>query len=212
MSHHKLQLLIFLVVLGFALQYSGAIDPLRLIIVAREYADHWWLMILLVAIQTIMFTFAAPGSSIVWVSAALYPPVISVSIIASGTVIGGITAYLFSVHLSSEWTHKVEKSRIYRLLRKESGFLTLFALRVMPGFPHSAINYSSGILKVRFITFIPASAAGSAIKAYVYSKSIYSAIGSDGLMRSIDFATVWPLLVLSLSIIIAMLVKHHMDL
>lgn len=211
MSHYKLVLLIVLVLSGVAVQLSGSIDPVKLITVARQYAEHWWLAVLLVVIQTILFTFATAGSSMVWVSAALYPPLISTLIIAAGTTLGGISAYLFSAHLSTEWTHRVENSRIYRLLRNQGNFLTLLALRLMPGFPHSVINYSSGILKIKFINFIAATVTGTAIKTYVYSQLIYNATTPGSLTRSIDLTTVWPLAVLSLLILAAMFVKNFLE-
>jgi len=211
LSHYKLVLLIVLVLSGVAVQLSGSIDPVKLITVARQYAEHWWLAVLLVVIQTILFTFATAGSSMVWVSAALYPPLISTLIIAAGTTLGGISAYLFSAHLSTEWTHRVENSRIYRLLRNQGNFLTLLALRLMPGFPHSVINYSSGILKIKFINFIAATVTGTAIKTYVYSQLIYNATTPGSLTRSIDLTTVWPLAVLSLLILAAMFVKNFLE-
>jgi len=210
-SHYKLLILALLVAFGIALQLSGSIDPFSLITAARQYADQLWLVALLVAVQAILFTVAAPGSSLVWVSATLYPPGTSVWIITTGTTVGSISAYLFSARLSSEWARKVENSRIYRLLRKESGFLTLFALRLMPGFPHSVINYSSGILNVELIKFIAAAFSGTAIKAYIYSELIYNVTTPGSMTRSIDPATVWPLLVLSLLILIAMLIKHYFE-
>lgn len=212
MSHYKLLLLVLLVVSGIVLQLSGSIDSFQLLTVARQYADHPWLILLLITVQAILFTVAAPGSSLVWVSAALYPPPMSVLIITTGTTLGSICAYLFSAHLSLEWKRKVGTSRIYHLLQKESGFLTLFALRLMPGFPHSVINYSSGILSIKFLNFIPATLAGTVIKAYVYSKLIYYATTSGNVTRSIDLAAVWPMLVLSLLILAAVLVKHHLKL
>lgn len=211
MKHYKLIILIILVSLGVALQLTGTVDAERLITVARQYADHWWLAVLLVVIQTVLFTFAMAGSSMLWIIAALFTPVISTVIIAAGTTLGAVSAYLFSERLSDEWTQKIKYSRIYQLLQTESNFFTLFALRVMPGFPHSVINYSSGILKIKFINFIPAAIAGTAIKTYVYSVLIYNATTPGALTSTIDLSTVWPLLVLSLLILAAVFVKHYLD-
>ena len=210
MRHYKFIVLLILVGLGLALQQTGAIDLEGLIIFARQYADRWWLGVLLVVIQTVLFTFAMAGSSIVWITAAIFTPVTSTAIIASGTTLGGIFAYLFSERLSEEWTQKIKFSRIYQLLQKESNFFTLFALRLMPGFPHSVINYSCGILKTRLINFIPAAIAGTAIKTYVYSLVIYNATTPEALTSTIDLSTVWPLLVLSLLILAAVFVKRYL--
>jgi len=208
--HYKLIILVILVGLGLALQQTGAIDLQGLIILARQYADRWWMGVLLVVIQTVLFTFAMAGSSIVWITAAIFTPVTSTVIITSGTTLGGISAYLFSERLSEEWTKNIKFSRIYQLLYKESNFFTLFALRVMPGFPHSVINYSCGILKTRLIHFIPAAIAGTAIKTYIYSVVIYKVTTPDTLTGTINLSSVWPLMALSMLILTVIAVKHYL--
>lgn len=210
MRHYKLIILVILVGLGLALQQTGAIDLQGLIILARQYADRWWMGVLLVVIQTVLFTFAMAGSSIVWITAAIFTPVTSTVIITSGTTLGGISAYLFSERLSEEWTKNIKFSRIYQLLYKESNFFTLFALRVMPGFPHSVINYSCGILKTRLIHFIPAAIAGTAIKTYIYSVVIYKVTTPDTLTGTINLSSVWPLMALSMLILTVIAVKHYL--
>lgn len=211
LSHYKLFILIILVGLGIILQLTGSIDPEQLIAVARQYADHWWLAVLLVAIQTVLFTFALAGSSLIWIAAALFPPLTSTAIITAGTTLGSVSAYLFSQRLSVEWTQKIINTRIYKLLHKEGNFLILYALRMMPGFPHSVINYSSGILKIKFINFIPAAMFGTAVKTYVYSVLIYKTTTPGTLSNSIGISTVWPLLLLSLLILTGVIVKYYLD-
>jgi len=211
LSHYKLIILIILAGLGIALQLTGTIDSEQLIAVARQYADHWWLGVLLVVIQTVLFTFAMAGSSMVWIVAALFTPLTSTVIITAGTTLGAISAYLFSEQLSEKWTNKIKFSRIYRLLQRQGNFFTLFALRLMPGFPHSVINYSSGILKIKFINFLPAAIAGTAIKTYVYSILIYNATTPGTLKSTIDLQNIWPLLALSALILSVVAVKHYLD-
>jgi uncharacterized membrane protein YdjX (TVP38/TMEM64 family) len=211
LSHYKLFILIILVGLGIILQLTGSIDPEQLIAVTRQYADRWWLAVLLVAIQTVLFTFALTGSSLIWIAAALFPPLTSTAIITTGTTLGSVSAYLFSQRLSVEWTQKIKNTRIYKLLQKEGNFLILYALRMMPGFPHSVINYSSGILKIKFINFIPAAMFGTAVKTYVYSLLIYKTTTPGTLSNSIGISTVWPLLLLSLLILAGVFVKHYLD-
>lgn len=211
MSHYKLIILIILLGLGIALQLSGVIDLERLVTVTRQYADRWWLGVLLVIIQTVLFTFAMTGSSMVWITAALFTPLTSTIIITAGTTLGGISAYLFSERLSEDWTQKIKSTRIYKLLRREGNFISMFALRLMPGFPHSVINYSSGILQLKFINFIPATILGTAIKTYVYSVLIYKATTPDASTNTIDLSTIWPLLVLSLLILAAIFIKNYLE-
>jgi uncharacterized membrane protein YdjX (TVP38/TMEM64 family) len=208
LPHYKLIILIALIVLGIFLQLGGFIDYRHMLALARGYADHWWLAVILVVIQAIMFTFATAGSSMIWVTGVLFSPLISTTVITAGTTLGGISAYIFSEHLSKEWVSRVRNSGIYRLLQKENGFLTMLALRLMPGFPHSVINYSAGILKVRLLNFIPAAIVGTMLKAYVYSVLIYNAASPGRLTDKIDIASVWPLLALSLLILLAVFLKR----
>lgn len=147
----------------------------------------------------------------VWITAVLFTPLTSTAIITTGTTLGAISAYFFSERLSEEWTQKIKNTRIYKLLRKEGNFFILFALRMMPGFPHSVINYSSGILKIKFISFIPAAIMGTAIKTYVYSALIYNATTPGAMTSSISLSTVWPLLLLSLLILAGAFVKRHLE-
>jgi uncharacterized membrane protein YdjX (TVP38/TMEM64 family) len=211
LSHYKSIILVTLVLLGITLQLTGIIDLEQLIIVARQHSDHWWLVVLLVAIQAVLFTFAMAGSSMVWISAALYSPITSTAIMTAGTTLGAVSAYIFSQLLSVELTQKIKNTHIYKLLYKQGNFLTLFALRMMPGFPQSVINYSSGILKIKLINFIPAAIFGTAVKTYVYSVLIYNASTPSALSSSIDVSTVWPLLLLSFLILIAVFTKHYLE-
>jgi uncharacterized membrane protein YdjX (TVP38/TMEM64 family) len=208
LPHYKAAILIALVALGVFLELSGLVDYEQLILLAREYADQWWLAVLLVLIQTIMFTFATAGSSMIWITGVLFTPFTSTLVITTGTTLGGISAYMFSAHLSEEWVTRVEQSGIYRLLQKESGFLVQFALRLMPGFPHSVINYSAGILKIRLAVFISSTLLGTAAKTYVYSVLLYNATSPGAVTASIDFSTVWPLLAFSLLILSSVLLKR----
>lgn len=211
MSHYKLAILISLIALGSILHLSGSIDSEQLIVLARQYSDHWWLGVLLVVIQTVLFTFAMAGSSMIWITAALFTPLTSTAIITAGTALGAISAYLFSERLSEDWTQKIKNTRVYKLLQKEGNFFTLLALRMMPGFPQSVINYSSGVLKIKFISFIPAAVFGTAIKIYVYSVLIYNATTPGTLAGSIGVSAIWPLLLLSLLILAAVFVKHCLE-
>jgi uncharacterized membrane protein YdjX (TVP38/TMEM64 family) len=210
MSHYKLFLLAGLVALGIALQLSGTIDIRQIINLARTYSDTWWLGLLIVVIQIMLFTFAMAGSTLVWIIAALFAPLTSTVMITTGTTLGGVLAYLFSGRLSDEWVHKVQHSRIYQYLRKQGNLFTLLALRMMPGFPHSVINYSAGILKIRMTSFITATIAGTAIKAYVYSLVIYNATTPEQAPTAMELSSIWPLLALSLLILLGMALRNHL--
>ena len=207
----KIVILVVLAGLGIALELTGIIDSASLIAAARHYGEHWWLGILLVAIQSVLFTFALAGSSLVWLTAVIFTPWISTLILVAGTSLGSISAYLFSRRLSDEWAQKVKHTRMYTLLQKQSSLYTLLALRLMPGFPHSVINYSSGILKISLASFVPAVIAGSAIKSCVYSMLIYRATTPAVVSGEPDYSSVWSLMAVSLLMLAYIAGKRYLS-
>ena len=193
----KLLLIVLLVTLGVYLEISGWLDARQVLEVARGYAQHWWLILILILAQTILFTFALAGSLFLWVAAPLYPPPVATFILAAGGTLGGLGAYYFSEYLTADWRHRIENSRSYKLLHAQDNFFTLFAMRVFPAFPHSVVNYSAGILKARLSHFILAAILGISIKSYVYAQVIYSASTSLSLDVLLDVWIVGPLVLLS---------------
>ncbi len=193
----KLLLVILLVTLGVYLELAGLLDARQLLEVARGYTQHWWLILILILAQTILFTFALAGSVFLWVAAPLYPPPVATFILAAGGTLGGLGAYYFSEYLTSDWRHRIENSRSYKLLHAQDNFFTLFAMRVFPAFPHSVVNYSAGILKARLSYFILSAILGISIKSYVYAQVIYSASTSLSLDVLLDVWIVGPLVLLS---------------
>lgn len=189
---------------------AGLLDPNKMLLVAREYTEHWWLVVVLILLQVILFTFALAGSLFLWIAAPLYPPEMATFILASGGTIGGVSAYLFSKRLTDDWIHKVENSRTYKTLHKQDNFFMLFALRVFPAFPHSLVNYSSGILNVKLSHFIPAAILGISIKSYIYSRVIYNATTTASIDDLLHISTYGPLIVLSVIILLGIFIKQKL--
>lgn len=207
----KLFIVALLIVAGILLEVAGLLDAENMLGIAREYADRWWLVLVLILLQMVLFTFALAGSFLLWIVAPIYPPAMATFILAAGGTLGGITAYLFSKRLTDEWIEKIEKTRTYKLLHKQDNFFALFALRVFPAFPHSLVNYSSGILKVKLSHFIPAAILGISIKSYIYSKVIYNTTTSASFDDLLDISTYGPLILLSTFILIGVFIKYKLS-
>ncbi len=206
----KLFIVSLLIVVGILLEVVGLLDAEKMLSIAREYDDRWWLVLILIILQMVLFTFALAGSFFLWIVAPIYPPVMATFILAAGGTLGGITAYLFSKRLTDEWIEKIEKSRTYKLLHKQDNFFTLFALRVFPAFPHSLVNYSSGILNVKLSHFIPAAILGISIKSYIYSEVIYNTATSASFEDLLDISTYGPLVLLSTFVLIGVFIKYKL--
>jgi uncharacterized membrane protein YdjX (TVP38/TMEM64 family) len=206
---YKLLILGVLIAIGVLLQLSGVLNPGELLDVARQYTDQWWLPVVLVFLQVLLFTFALAGTVFLWVAAVLFPPVTASIILAAGATLGGISAYFFSATLSDEWVHKVENSHIYKILRKQDNFFALLSMRIMPAFPHGLVNYSSGILKINLAYFVPATFIGIGLKSYVYAQVIYQSAGGASLKDLLDITTLGPLVLLSAIILGGVIVKYR---
>lgn len=206
----KLIIIALLIAAGILLEVIGLLDAEKMLAVARGYSDQWWLVLVLILLQTTMFTFALAGSFFLWIVAPLYPPAMATFILAAGGTLGGITAYFFSKRLTDDWVVKIEKSHAYKLLQKNDNFFTLFALRVFPAFPHSLVNYSSGILNLKLSHFISAAILGISIKSYIYSKVIYNATTSASLKDLLDISTYGPLVLLSVVTLAGVLINFKM--
>lgn len=212
MQPHVKNLLVItsLIVIGIFLEVAGLLDAEKMLTITREHADHWWLVLLLILLQAALFTFALAGSFFLWIAAPLYPPAMATFILAAGGTLGGIGAYLFSKNLTDDWVQRIEHSNTYKLLRKQDNFFTLFALRVFPAFPHSFVNYSSGILNVKLSHFIPAAIIGIAIKSYIYCDVIYNATTSASFEDLLDITTYGPLILLSAISLLGVFVKYKL--
>ncbi|MCK5091504.1 MAG: TVP38/TMEM64 family protein, partial [Gammaproteobacteria bacterium] len=157
-KHHNSQLLaifllLFLVIAGLILHYIDALEWRQVLEWAREYTQYWWLAPVLVGLQIVFFMFALPGSLFLWVATLLYPPVSATIILVAGSTLGGLAAYLISRTLATPWKKRIQQNQIFHTLQARGDFITLLALRIMPGFPHSVINYSSGILHLPISSF-----------------------------------------------------------
>jgi len=206
----KILIVAALITAGILLDLAGMFDAGKMLNLTRGYADQWWLVLLLILLQVILFTFALAGSLFLWVVAPLYPPAMAAFILAAGGTLGGITAYLFSRRLTVDWIQKIENSRTYKLLHKQDNFFTLFALRVFPAFPHSLVNYSSGILKVKFSHFILATILGISIKSYIYARVIYNATASASVEDLLNISTYGPLMLLSVITFAGVFIRYRM--
>jgi uncharacterized membrane protein YdjX (TVP38/TMEM64 family) len=195
----KLVIVALLIALGLVLEILGLLDARQLLAIAQGYAQYWWLIPVLILAQTILFTFAWAGSVFLWIVAPLYDPVMATFILVAGGTMGGVSAYLFSGYLTEEWKARIQNSRSYRLLHAQDNFLSLFAMRVFPGFPHSLVNYSSGILNAKLTHFVVAAVLGIGIKSYIYARVINSATSSMSLEMLLDVSVIGPLIFLSLS-------------
>lgn len=176
---------------------------------ARGYAQRWWLPPALILLQVVLFMFALPGSTVLWIVAPLYAPAASTLVLAAGGSAGGLAAYWFARRLSDESLAHLRASRGYRVLERESDFLVLCALRLVPAFPHSVLNYGAGILRLPLGRFLAAAAIGFGVKAYLYSSVIHHALEAADPADLLRAEAVLPLILLALALFAARMLQRR---
>jgi uncharacterized membrane protein YdjX (TVP38/TMEM64 family) len=213
LNHHpylKLTAIGALILTGVCLELTGFIDVRELVSLAREYSQHWWLIVVLILLQALLFSLALAGSLFLWIAAPLYPPAMATFILALGGTLGGLGAYLLSRYLSLEWRQQIENTHGYRLMQSQDNFYALFALRVLPAFPHAIINFSAGLLSARLGHFIIAALLGIGIKSYLYAAVIHSASNDLSVDLLLDFDVIAPLILLSLVSALAVYLNYRL--
>ncbi|MCA1794478.1 MAG: TVP38/TMEM64 family protein [Desulfotignum sp.] len=193
----KILILISILAAGIIAQKMGLLDLTRAMDEIEYLADFWWLPPAAVLLQVVLYLFALPGSVVIWTLGVIYQPMTATLLFLTGGICGSLAAYFFAAHLSVSWTARFSRSKIFNILQKNSGFLHLCGLRCLPGFPHSLINYSAGILQVKILPFIMSTTIGFAIKGYIYCSAIYTAFHFEEEKSAITVMTVWPLLLLA---------------
>jgi uncharacterized membrane protein YdjX (TVP38/TMEM64 family) len=196
-------LLIGLIITGIVLQRLGVFDWYHLLNIAESYAHLWWFPLMIILAKIILYTFGLPGSVFCWMAGALYPPLEATLIIAIGGVAGGVTAFTFSQRVFPEVMCKIKASRFFSFMQRHSDLTTLCAIRILPTFPHSVINFGSAMIRVPPHRFIISTVIGFSVKGYLYASSIRNAATADEIADLVSVQTTVPLILIVLLFIIA---------
>jgi uncharacterized membrane protein YdjX (TVP38/TMEM64 family) len=202
---------VFLFALIFAavlLNRMGVLDWRHLVRTGEIHAHTWWFPLALVVLKVVSYTFAFPGSVLMWVAGLLYHPWEATLIILAGGVAGGLCAYFFSRKMSQGLSQKVRDSRFFRVMENHDDFVTLCAVRTLPSFPHSIINYSAGMLRIPLTRFTLSTLIGFTAKGYVYASAIRLAATADEVGDALSARALFPLLALGVLFIAGKLLQR----
>jgi uncharacterized membrane protein YdjX (TVP38/TMEM64 family) len=203
-----LALLVALVAFGLGVHTLDLVDLQATLAHARIHAAQWWFAPLLVLLQVLLFTFALPGSATLWLVAPLFAPFAATFILTAGGCIGALSAHAFARGLAGTRLARLQASHGYGVMRSQSDFLMQCALRLTPGFPHSAINYTAGVLRLPIVPFAVAAAIGFGIKAWLYSNLIEQALAAGTPADLLAPEALWPLVALALVLLAARAVRR----
>ncbi len=207
---YKLIILGIIILTGIILHQLGIFDWYRFLEIGEKYAHTWWFPPVIVIVKAILYMFALPGSSMYWVSGLLFEPLYATTIVVIGGVGGAVLAYRFSQRMSKDSAERIQSSRFFKVIRNHSDFATLSAIRSLPNFPHSVINYGSGMLGVPMTRFLTSTVIGFTAKGYLYTSAIHHAATADDLSDVIRLQTILPLIVLTLLFVAGKLLQRKL--
>ena len=178
---------------------------------AEEASHHPATVIGVILIMAVTLAFGLPGSIGLWLIAPFYPPHVATPMLILGSVGGALGAYHLAARIGDGWTPGKLTRKIMRMLEKRSDFLTQCALRVLPGFPHSVINYAAGLRRLPLRTFVIAAVIGLGIKWAVYASAIHGALEAVEKEDALSPEVVMPLVALTLLLLIGAWMRRRVE-
>lgn len=188
---------------GVALERTGVLDWRAGVALAAGHAGSWWLPPALALVTAALFAAGLPGSLMTWVAGILLPPLVAAPVVVAGGVAGALGAYALARAVGGSDDPEADDRRLIRLLARRSDFTTLLAVRLAPGFPHSAINLAAGLLRVPRGRFLASTALGLAVKGTLYVTAVHQAAHVAAAEGSISWRTLVPLAGLALLLLLA---------
>jgi uncharacterized membrane protein YdjX (TVP38/TMEM64 family) len=152
---------------------------------------------LLIGLQALLLSLALPGTLMLWVVAPFYPPVVSAAILTAGSTLGALGAYHAARWMGSAWRPGPTGQRVLRLLHRQGDVWTQLALRVLPGFPHSVVNFGAGTLSLPLTGFLVAAAVGLGVKWLAYAYAVHALMNAGLHGEQISAVSLLPLVALA---------------
>ena len=168
-------------------------------------------MLGLVLFQSLMLIFALPGTLMLWVVAPIYQPPVATLMLTAGSVTGAMGAYWISRSLTGSPPSEDSSGRVVTLLRRRGDLLTQLVLRILPGFPHSVINYAAGLLGLPFKIFVSAALLGLTVKWLVYTSAVHALVEVGTGAEKLGVDSVTPLLILAIFVGVGAWVKNRIQ-
>lgn len=178
---------------------------------ADEASHHPVVIIAVILVMAVTLALGLPGSIGLWLIAPFYTPLAATPMLIVGSVLGALGAYWLSARVGDRWTPKGLTRKIMRRLETRSDFLTQCALRVLPGFPHSVVNYAAGLLRLPLGTFLAAATIGLGVKWAVYASAIYGALEAVESEEALSIGVVLPLLALTVLLLVGAWVRRRVE-
>lgn len=193
--------LMVIIAIGVWVVVTDPLDQDQLRALGAWLTGHPAALLALLLVQVAMFALALPGSVMVWLVAPFLSFGLAVTLMVLGSVLGALAAWWVARWLGATARSRVAGHPVYKLLTDASDPVTQTALRVLPGFPHSMVNYTGGVLALPLPGFLGAALLGLTLKWMLYVSAIQTLVDAGDESGAVDAIALLPLLLLAVFLI-----------
>ncbi len=168
----------------------------------EQLAAHPWALPALVLLQATMFTLGLPGALVLWLVAPFFSVATSIGALLVGSLLGSAGARAMGAWLGEAVRARHAHRRAFRLLAERGDLGTQTALRLLPGFPHTVVNFGAGVLGLPLGPFLAAALVGFLVKWSLYVPAVRGLIAGADPEGSFGPATLAPLVALALFVVL----------
>lgn len=178
---------------------------------AEHTAGHPSTMLAVILVMAVTLMIGLPGSIGLWLIAPFHHPLIAVPMLILGSTAGALGAYGLAARCERRLRPGKLTRRIMRLMQRRGDLLTQCALRVLPGFPHSVINYAAGLVRLPLRPFLVAAILGLGAKWAVYASAIHGALEAVDRGEGLGIEVALPLALLTLLLLLGAWVRRRIE-
>ena len=184
--------LALLVAIAFALAWRDRFDAAALQVwVEGAGAAGPVLFMGLYAVATVLFL---TGAVLTLAGGALFGPLWGTLWNLTGATLGAALAFLIARHLGADWVARRAGPRLQRLNEgvASEGWRFVAFVRLVPLFPFNMLNYTLGLTRISFVTYMLATWVFMLPGAFAYTWLGHAGrealSGGDGLVRNVTIA------------------------
>lgn len=185
------------------------------LMVAKQWASqashHPVVIIGVMLIMAVTLAIGLPGSIGLWLIAPFYSPLMATVMLTLSSVAGAFGAYQIAARAGQRWNPRGLTLKVMQMLEQRSDLMTQCALRILPGFPHSVINFAAGLRGISIKTYLLAAALGLSVKWGVYSSAIYGALEAIEEEDALQFDVVLPLIALTVLLLAGAWLRRRVE-
>lgn len=178
---------------------------------AEQASHHPLTMLAVMLVMAVTLAVGLPGSIGLWLIAPFHPPWLATLMLIGGSVGGALGAYVLAARFRQRVVPRGLTKRVMDVMSRRSDAFTQCAFRVLPGFPHSVINYAAGLLHLPLRTFVIAAIIGLGVKWAVYASAIHGALEAVESGDALTPDVILPLVALAALLLLGAWVRHIIE-